>query len=161
MTEKINLIYGEGEVLNGFLNLNPFLEQETDNLKRVDIKNISSYVDDGECTELISINVLEYFNSNKIPEILSHWVKKVALGGKIILGFVDLQSVARCFYNNIINLETTNILVHGSNAKPYMTKRTGLTITVVESLLKQMGLKIMKRKINNYNVTLEAVRISV
>ncbi len=158
---KINLLYGEGDSLNGFLNLNPFLEQETENTKRCDIKNLNNFVDDGEVEELIAANVLEYLNTNKITEVLNHWIKKVALGGKLILGFTNIYDISRCLVHGIINLETFNILVHGTNEKPYLIKRSFLTTTVVENLLKQAYLKIMKRKINNYNVTLEAVRVSV
>lgn len=155
---KINLVYGTGEVYNGFLTLNPFLEQETDSIKRCDIKNLNNFVDDGEVEELIAINILEYFNANKIPEILSHWIKKVAINGKIIISVTNVYDVARCFVNGIINLETFNGLVHGTNEKPYMVRRSCLTSTLIENFLKSAGLKIMKRKINNYNVVIEAVR---
>lgn len=155
---KIQLVYGEGDLYNGYLVLNPFLEQETDQVKRCDIKNIDNFCCDGECEELIAVNVLEYFNASKIPEILSHWIKKVAINGKIIIGVTNVYDVARCFVNGVINLETFNALVHGTNEKPYLVKRSCLTSTLIENYLKSAGLKIMKRKINNYNVIIECVR---
>lgn len=155
---KINLIYGEGETYNGYLNLNQFLEKESDNIKRCDIKDISKFVEDGEAEEIVAIGILEYINHNKISEVLTNWARKIKFGGKIVIGFLDAYEIARNFNNGFINLEVYNALIHGSGEKPYMVKRTCLNTSLIKQMLSKLGFKMMKHKINNFNITVEAVR---
>jgi hypothetical protein len=156
---KVNLIYGQGDTLNGYLNLHPFAMQDTENTKIADVKNIDRYVCDAEATEIIATDVVDYLVLYEVPEVISHWIKKLRHGGKLIIGGVDVAHVSRDFSKGDIDLETTNKLLHGIQTQPHMVKRVNLTINgICQFLQGDHGLKIIKKRHDGYNYIVEAAR---
>ena len=76
--DKINLIYGEGDVFHTHLNINPFAEKPDGKIiVRDDLSNIDKYADDSELSELIATDVIDFLPANKTSEILENWIKKM------------------------------------------------------------------------------------
>ena len=152
---KVNLVYGDaGQTLDNYLNINPYGEESE--FVRVDgIQNIDSQVDNGELDELIAMDVLEYIPVNKIKDALSNWISKLRVGGKLIVGFVDAQLKAKEFANHRISLAEFNNGMHGTQEKPYLIKRCGLSIKdVSKHLIENHGVTVLNRRINNEYATI-------
>jgi len=96
--KKINLIYGSGDILDTHLNINPFEENPNNtSLVRDDISNLDKYADDAELDELSAVDVIDYLPLNSCEQSLSNWFKKIRIGGKIIIGGIDLFEVSKSF----------------------------------------------------------------
>ena len=155
---KINLIYGVGDTLNTHININPFVAEEADNIVRGDIVNLDQYADDSEVTELLALDVINYIPLSKCGEALENWVKKIRIGGTIVVGGIDLLEVCKDFSQYRIDITETNILLHGRQDKPYLHRKNNLTITTLCEYLSSSGLTINKKRINDYKMIVEAVR---
>ena len=156
---KINLIYGNGDVFNTHLNINPFKqENDPESVVRGDIKNLDNYADDSELEELLAIDVLDYIPLNETSEVISNWVKKIRYGGKIVIGGIDLMDVCKDFSQYKIGLDEANLLIHGEQDKPYLIRRVGFTAISVAGYLESKGLKVNKKRTSNYKMIVEAVR---
>ena len=127
---KVNLLYGEADILTGYLNLHPFAISDDDekNIRIADIKNIDRHVCDAEATEIIATDVIDYLSLYEVPKVLGHWIKKLRHGGKIVIGGTDMNEVTRGFIHGDIDLETTNKLLHGLQTQPHLVKRVNLTL---------------------------------
>ena len=157
--DKVNLIYGVGDTLHTHLNINPFTEEESENIVRCDITNIDKYVDDAELTELVAMDVIDYVPIDKVDETLTNWVKKIRIGGSIIIGGTDLIEVAKSLAAYKIDITDANILIHGEQSRPYMIKRVNFTaLGMCEYLEAVFNLKIIKKRVSNYQMTIEAKR---
>jgi predicted SAM-dependent methyltransferase len=157
---KINLIYGEGDILNTHLNLHPFAMQETDDVKIADVKNIDRFVCDGEAEEIVALDVLDYLVLYEVTKVIGHWVQKLKIGGTLIIGGTDMTLVCKSFAEGDIDLETANKMLHGIQTQPHLVKRVNLTLLGVCNFLMQdcQGLQIMKKRYNGHNYIIEVRR---
>jgi len=157
---KINLLYGEGDVLTGYTNLHPFAKEETEHLRIADVKNLDRFVENAEATEIIATDVIDYLMLHEIDTIIKHWITKLRIGGKIVLGGTDLHTVSKAFANYTIDVDAINMLLHGSQTEPHLVKRVNLTLTGLCTFLNEAcGLKIIKRRMAGYNYLVEAHRV--
>ena len=155
---KINLLYGSGDVLDTHLNLDPFTAEETDALIRADVKNLNDFVDDAEAEEIIALDVIDYMPLRDINTVIEHWVSKLRHGGSLIIGGVDLLEVSKAFVQYRLDITQMNQLVHGEQSKPYLVKRVNFTATGLVDYLTELGLKLQKKRVNNFHMTIEAIR---
>ena len=160
--KKINLIYGSGDVLDSHININPFEENPNDtNIIRGDVSNLDQYADDAELDELSAVDVIDYFPLNSCEDSLSNWFKKIRIGGKIIIGGVDLFEVCKSFSQYRIDITEANRLIHGEQQKPYMFRKANFTaLGISEYISEKFGFKIIKKRINNYHMIIESERQS-
>ena len=158
--DKINLIYGKGDVLHTHLNINPFEEKaDGKTIIRDDVMNIDKHADDAELTELIASDVLDYIPLVRVDEVLSNWIKKIRIGGKIVLGGVDMLEVSKSFADYRIDITEANLLIHGEQTKPYLCKKVSFTCMGLSQYIEQrFNLHILKKRVNNYKMIVEAER---
>ena len=125
---KVNLLYGEGDVLDTHLNINQFAKNpDGEKIIRDDISNIDKYVDDSELEELVAIDVIDYMSIKEAPQVIENWVRKIRIGGKIILGGSDLLEICKSFSEHKIDISEANSLIHGTQEKPYLPKKFTFT----------------------------------
>lgn len=157
---KVNLMYGQGDVLHTHLNINPFAEEVVEGkIVRSDIKNLDRFLDDGELSELVALDVIDYLPIVEIERILQNWTNKLKHGGRIILGGTDLFEVAKSLSQYRLDIAEANRLLHGSQAKPFMLKRISFSAVGLSTFLtEKFGLQILKKRINNYEFVIEAQR---
>ncbi len=160
--DKMNLIYGEGDVFHTHLNINPFAENADGKIVvRDDVSNLDKYADDSELTELIAVDVIDFIPANKTSEVIDNWVKKIRIGGKIVIGGVDLLEVCKCLSQYKIDISDANALIHGQQNKPYMLRKVNFTaIGISEYLKDRFGFEIISKNINNFKMSVEARRPS-
>jgi hypothetical protein len=147
---KLNLLYGPGPIHGeGFLNINPFSDKDTDTQKQGGVENLDEFVDDGEAEQIIALDVIDYLEINKVVPVIVGWVKKLKHGGIITIGGVDLYEVSRNFFRYNISLLQANELIHGKSDMPFLVKKTQFTLKGVIDLLQgQLGLKILKKRLD-------------
>lgn len=155
---KINLLLDSQDVLNSYLNIDPFSETQ-DKLKG-EITNLDWIVDDGEAEEILAYNILEFFEFGKADEILNNWLRKLAKGGILIIGYNDIDEIARLFYQTHIELDQFNKLVFGEQKRGWDFKKCGFTTYQLSEVLKNKGYKIRQAKIEGIAGVIVAERIA-
>jgi hypothetical protein len=155
---KINLLYGSDNVLSGFLNIDPFAKDEDIKKNKGRVDNLDEICEDAECLSIIAEDIIDYFSSKEVDNIISHWIKKLRHGGKIVIGGIDLIEVSRSFNNKYIDLINTNLLLFGDQSESWKYRKSCLTSSELVKGLQGLGLNILKNRINNYKYTIEAER---
>ena len=158
---KINLIYGVGDVLHTHLNINPFAEDANGKtIIRDRVDNLDKYADDGELEELVARDVLDYLPLSAVEKSLENWAKKIKVGGKIVVGGVDLYEVCSDFSNYKIGVAKANFLIHGKqDVKSYLIRKSNFTALGLSMYFEQQfGFSITKKIVSDYQMCVEAIR---
>lgn len=155
---KVNITINNLNSLNGYLNLDPVVKEAGSPKVKADISNLDDHLDIAECTELRSSDVLNYFESEKVDNILNNWISKIRKGGIISISEIDLDKVYKAFARNEINLTTFNTLVFGEQSRNWDFKKSILNMDVVCEALKAKGLEIIEKSFLNYNFIITARR---
>jgi hypothetical protein len=155
---KLNLLYGHGDHLQEYININPFALEETDNTRIADVKQLDSIVEDAEATEIIAADVVDYLSMEEINKALDHWISKMRHGARLVIGGCDSYDAAKALVQFEIDLETFNLLVHGTQDQPHLFKKMCLTLSGLCDYLEEKGLKIIKKRRNGLNYVVEAQR---
>ena len=130
-----------------------------DSLVRGDVGNLDKYADDAELSELCAIDVIDYFPLNKCEEALSNWAKKIRIGGKLIIGGIDLIEVCKSFSQYRMDITEANRLIHGEQTKPYLFRKVNFTASgLSEYISEKFGFIVTKKRINHYFMVIEAER---
>ena len=143
---KINI--GEDE-LSGYLNFDPELITTSGIAEHLD-----SLVEDAEAQEIICTKALQLLPNSEAIETLDYLVSKLRIKGKIIISEVDTYELARLYVFSQIDLQVFNQVIHGIEK----TVKTSLTMAGICDYLESKGLKIMKKRINGYDISVEAIR---
>lgn len=146
------------EPLNGYINIDPRPQNVGQNVICQDFKNISNVADIAECTELRCDNVLEYIPVDELLNVVTHWVSRLRHGGTIVLNSIDALAVAKAFMKNEINTIQFNHLLFGDSTHPWNIKSSIITLYEIAEILKRLGLVINKKRINNFEISIEAIR---
>ena len=83
--------------------------------------------------------------------MLSGWVKKLRHGGRIVVGGVEIDEVCKAFISKAIDVNQFNKLVHEGRVSQ-------ITTTDLEKILINHGLTITKKRTDNFNMIIEAIR---
>lgn len=141
--------------LNGYTNISPMGGEE----KFIcNPKNLEGLVEDAQCTEIIAEDILDYIASNDILNFLTYYVKKLRHKGKLIIGGTDLYSLCKAVVTKNLNVLLTNHLLHGEQTHPWDFKYGQISLDDLVDLLKSLGLKILKKRVNGYKMVVEAER---
>lgn len=139
---KINITLEEENQLNSYVNIHP--------------NGLNDVVDDAEADEVRAINVLSYYPQNESSKIISLWLRKLKHGGKIVIGAVDILELSRDFSSYFVDIDTINLFLYGEEGKPLV--KAGFTLLQVAEYLESKGLKITKKRIEDYRFVVEAIR---
>lgn len=139
---KINLIMGDGPSKTGYKNVR-------------NVQNLDMAACDAEVTEILAIDVIDYIPINETNKTLDHWVSKLRMGGKLIVGGVDAFSVAKAFSVYQISIDEYNELVHGGDKPRLVSLTMGGLISYFEQ---KHGLKIIKKRYDGFSYLIEVER---
>lgn len=156
MTEvKLNLIYNKADFLNTHTNICPFNFIENPELVIGNTTNLDFIVDNGECSQIIALDTIEYIPHNKVYEVLSNWTGKLKVGGQLILGFCETLELCNLFHRGNIKHDDFNSLIHGSQEKSHLIKLSSFSAPLlIDMLTKQHTIKLQKHTLNGVDVTL-------
>jgi predicted SAM-dependent methyltransferase len=152
---KIRITVGETEKLNGYVNIDPITK--FDGIAS-DIRNLDDIVSDSECMEILSDDVIDFLEKKESMKVLSHWIKKIRHGGKIIVTSVDAYEVAKSFYRKTFDIDIFNKAIHGSFSEPWDVRLSHTTMEELSDFFQSQGLIVTKKRINGIKLTVEAER---
>lgn len=149
---KVHLHINDEDDLGGYNNI--CLGQAANRDDELDAR-----VDDAEATEIILNNVLEFVPLTELTDFLTHVVKKLRHGGKLILAGVDAYAVAKDYVAYRLTIEDFNVLLHGTQQDAGNIKTATLTLHGMANFLqKEFGLTIERKSLETYNYVIEAHR---
>lgn len=113
---------------------------------KIDFQEIS----DNECTHILASNILDFFPSNQAKQCIAELVKKLRLGGTLVVGGTDL----RVFSLNVINGmlqpdEASNIIGSVSSMNDTGT---------ISNIIREMNLTIVSTQIGGVHYEISAER---
>lgn len=163
---KINMTVGQRSLLNGYLNIDPtyktdgILSKESIglNIKKADVRNLDGLAEDAECTEIIVNSVYDFLNLEDAIKSIKHISTKLRHKGKIVLIGSDARELCRKFIEGSIDIINFNEELHGSFQETWDVKMSHFTMETMSELLESLGLKVTKKRLENYNYLVEAIR---
>ncbi len=156
---KLNLVWcATTEYLNGYINIDPSAPPNSQGILQGEPDKLDNLIDDAECEEIRAINVLEYYSIHQVGLVLKHWISKLAHGGTLTIGCVDVREVSKAVCNADISIEDTNLFLHGLQRSPIDFKRSNYTVSQIAEVLKNKGLKVVSKKVENLQCIVKAIR---
>lgn len=153
---KLNLTLDLAGQRSGYVNINPLADPNNPDFIRSNIDNLSIYVDDGEATEIIALDLIDFIPLQEKESVMKHWLSKLAIGGTITIGGTDLYQVAKAFALNQLKLGETAAFLYGDNLS-----RSGLiTCAQMKKILEDSGLKVLEARLNNFSYHVIAERVN-
>jgi hypothetical protein len=151
---KLNL-FVEGVALNGYVNITPLPAKGS---VLGDLRNLDPHCGQAEATEIRATGVLDYVHHSEIIETLRNWVSKLRHGGKLVVGGLEIEEIARLAYIGEYTPHETNQLIFGSGNNYAQLKRGCHSIEDICELLAACGLHIKSKRLLYPNFVIEAVR---
>ena len=145
---KVNLLLNNaGEARNGYLNVDPFApDASEDGRVKCPVDKMNGFVEANECTELVAHEVLDAFSMRQVDEVLSHWVGRLAHGGKLAISVVDAKEVSRAYLAGKLSNDDFNALIHGDRYH----RQCSLTLLQLVDVVKAFGLNILLKRVENF-----------
>lgn len=145
---KLNLhMESPGDERSGYVNIDA--SQSAD---------IDGFVDDGEASEIVALDVLDYFPGPDVDDILNKWLKKLAHGGVLTLSVVDLREVSRAILAGSISLVDANELLFGKQEKDWQFKKSAFTLSQLAEVLETLGYKVLAKRVQNFRAVVTVQR---
>lgn len=156
---KVNLLLDNpGDVRSGYLNIDPFAPAEGDQRVKGDVSDISWAVDDAEATEIVALDVIDFFPARDADRVLNNWLSKLARGGRLTVSAVDVREVARAFLAGTLHLDDVNDLLHGKQEQPWQCRRAAYTLDQLVEVLGNLGYKVLLKRVQNHRAVVTVER---
>ena len=137
---RLNLHNDTSSQKNGYINVN------------INQSSFDDLISDAECTEILALDVINSIEVTKLENTIDYWLSKLRHGGKITFSFVDLFEICRSYFQNGTNLANMNNLLYGNNNK------NCISMNELETFLINKGLKVIQKRISNYQGIITAQR---
>lgn len=154
---KLNILYNDDRVRQGYLNIDPFANNK-ESVRVGDPKNLDEFVDDGECVEIVALDVLDHYPSTEVDNVLMHWLSKLRHGGIITIGGNDFDSISSAYKMGRIDLIKLNELLYGLQGEDASYQYSCLSINTMIDFLQGQGLKVIMKRVNKYKFVVKAER---
>lgn len=112
----------------------------------IDLYDIS----DSECTEIKAMSVIGKFKNENLRDSLNNLVKKLRIGGTLIISETDCNIVCRQLLSGSLSEENFNKIISNKNSLP--------SLKYVAEVLKSNGLKIKTQRLNGLDYQIIASR---
>jgi hypothetical protein len=146
---KINLLFGNlNGVRSGVTNVDPFCSSPLENYIKGNVFDLDWLADHNECQEIIALDILPWVAAVETDKVLNNYLKKLAHGGRLTLSVPDFGEISRGFLAGKLSLEDVNYLLYGY-ANGHI-KGAVFTINQLAEVLKNKGMKILLKKVENY-----------
>ena len=135
---KINIVSESEEALEGYRKI---LVKD----QAIDFADIS----DNECEFILANKILNHFDYKNITDSLVNIRKKLRIGGKLVIGGIDLRMFTTNVINNLISPQDASDVVSNSKSMSIVTETV--------NLISQLDLKVITTQINgiHYEITAE------
>ena len=129
-------------------------EQESiENYTRVDANPDSldlSKVSDNECTMILANDILDLFHIDNVPQLLEHLVKKIRMGGELVVGGTDVRLFGKAVSNDQMDELSASRLIASAQSMTTFEQTSGI--------LKAMGLKMLSAQISGIHYEIKVSR---
>lgn len=152
---KLNLLLADlTNAKTGWINISPFSHETNPEVVRGELHNLGVFIDQGELSEILALDILDFVPVSQRKELLAHWISFLEHGGKLILSGVDMYEISKLAFLRAFNLEQLNNVFYGQNVI-----RQGLfDIQYIVNILGELGLEILSAKLENLYYIIEARR---
>lgn len=147
--KKVRLAFDDFE-LNGYELITP--------LKGQNPVKINNYLDDGEADEIICDNILEYVPISNLMEFIKALSGKVKHEGTITFVGQDLMIISEAYIRGEIDILSLNKTLFGLANHAWNFKLSCVTLSDVNEICGQLGLKVLERKLNNTEFVIKVQR---
>ena len=135
---KANLIVSpQTKSINGYLNIsqNGVYNGENDRVAG-DLADLSSLVDTNELSELLCIDIINFYPLQVVQKVLSYWSTLIKHGGTMIVSALDLQEAARLIsLGNITDIVQTNLLIYGQVSNVWSIRKSWTPLIDIQNML--------------------------
>ena len=127
-------------------------QQKIEGIREITLKNGNidfEDISDNECEYILADKILNEFAHENIINCLSSISQKLRIGGKLIIGGVDLRMFTTSVINNLISTEDASNVVNNCKSMSDSTQ--------VANIISQLELKVISTQINGiyYEITAE------
>jgi hypothetical protein len=107
-------------------------------------------VSDSECLEIRANGVVDKFKASQLENNLVALLKKVRLGGKLVLSGLDCNILSRQVISGQLDEKSFGVIVENSNSIS--------SLKTVAKIVQSQGLKIQSQKLSGYTYQIVATR---
>ena len=136
---KLHIVKPEQESIENYTRVD-------DNPDGLDLSTVS----DNECTVILANDILDWFHIDNVPQLLEHLVKKVRVGGELVVGGTDIRLFGKAVANDQID--------EMSAARLIASVQSMTTFDQTSGILKAMGLKILSAQISGIHYEVKVSR---
>lgn len=141
--------------MNGYLNIDPLGGEGKQSL---DFRNLDPVCDTAECTEICAPDILDYIHISEVIDVLRNWVSKLRHGGTLIVGGFDAYEVCCGVVSGQLDTIEFNNIIYGVRPLHPIVKCGMFTRHDIESILRELGLQIIHKRVESRKFTVEAKR---
>lgn len=113
-------------------------------------------VDDGECTEIYAVDILDFVPEHRFQEFVHSLVKKMRHGCELVVGGSDIYESAKQLLRGDHKVSDMNNILYGTQDAP---KAGQYSLNVICDELLGCGLKIMAKNIDGNSMYVKAKRV--
>ena len=137
---KIDIVGNPSEAIAGY---KPVLISEDGSIDLFDVS-------DSECLEVRANGVIDKFKATQFEGSLVALLKKVRLGGKLVLSGLDCNILSRQLISGQLDEKSFGLIVENCNSIS--------SLKTIAKILQSQGLKIQTQKLSGYNYQIVATR---
>ncbi len=152
---KLNLLMNSTDVRANYINIDPFptLPEHqvfSEEKKQGDIRSLDWITDDGECEDILALDIINFLSPPEIERVTAGWCRKLKQGGSITLGTLDLREICRSMVHSNMPVPDAILALYGPQSQGWDIRKNALTLQILEQILQQNGCRITKKRSNNY-----------
>lgn len=158
---KLNLMLGNhDDIYNGYINISPFVAPNSKDVVPGDLTNLDNLVEPNECSEILALDVLEYYPRTQIDKIVQHWCSKLRYNGTLSIGGHDINLIAKKIYHRDMDFVQTQEILYGRQQNQMQFKLHISNLYHLINLMERCGLKIIEKTIldNQFSFIIKGLR---
>jgi hypothetical protein len=155
---KIQLLLADNSPRSDFTNIDPFAPPGDLLRKQGNFANLTEFVDDAECEELVALDIIDFLSIASRQVVLDHWITKIRHGGIITIGGLDIVDITRAVSTQQISIGQANLYIYGQQSAPWQHRYSSVDVKTMILTLQEKGLRILKRRTNNFFYMITAER---
>lgn len=122
------------------------------------IFSIDDFIDDNEASEINLTKILTYLPKENIRPFLHKISTKLLHKGRLNIEDSDLYEINKLFFSGAINAGLYNEFVFGKHQHAWDFKQSITSLSEVEQILREAGLKIITKQISSPTFIISAER---
>lgn len=107
-------------------------------------------ISDNECSEVLANDVFDSFSIEKIPDCIQSLVKKLRMGGTMVVGGKEIRLFCKAILNGAMNPMDASSLVKSLQSMS--------TLDLIVPLIEHSGLQILSTQLNGIHYEIKAKR---